>query len=148
MKIESAYKTATDSAGPHPELGDHGRHRNSRRFWLLILGAIALVQWPAITELYDQLSGAGFPEQTIHWHHDLKSALNVAIDQKKPILAVFGASWCPPCRTMKRDVWPRPQVSAVVEAGFVPVYVDVDDQTQADVVSQYHVSAIPRSSAA
>lgn len=120
-----------------------GSGRSSRWFWLLLIGAIAVLQWPALKDFYYQLSETDAPEQTIQWHHDLASAMAISNDEKKPILAVFGASWCPPCRLMKREVWPDPRVSTAVEAGFVPLYVDVDDQAQAELVSQYRVNGIP-----
>ena len=139
----ASRKIASGSEEVRSDKFENGRRRGGRWFWLLLIGVIAFVQWPALKDLYYQLSGREFPAQTIRWHHDFASAMAISNDEKKPILAVFGASWCPPCRAMKREVWPDPQVSAAVEAGFVPVYVDVDDQSQAALVAQYGVNSIP-----
>ncbi|MCC7338728.1 MAG: thioredoxin family protein, partial [Pirellulaceae bacterium] len=143
MNTESTNTPKTESDAVPPDQCGPTCGRSGRWFWLFAILFIALLQWPAIKELYYQVSGTEFPEQTIPWKHDLASALTLASTQEKPVLAVFGATWCPPCRTMKREVWPDPQVSAAVEAGFVPLYVDVDDQSQAELVSRYGVQGIP-----
>ncbi len=115
------------------------------RLWPILLVCIAIVflQWSQLKELYYKVSGKEFPESTIAWHHDFETAAAVAADTNKPILTVFGASWCPPCRTMKRDVWPDSEVTRVVEEQFVPLYVDVDDKTQESISQRYKISSIP-----
>lgn len=143
MKEDSTVQPTISAEGMSAKKMVKRRGLSGQWFWILLLGAIAFVQWPALKELYYELSGAEIPEQTIAWQHDLDSAMKTAHDEDRPILAVFGASWCPPCRSMKREVWPNAQVSAAVEAGFVPLYIDVDDGTQAEQVAQYQVSSIP-----
>lgn len=143
MTKASASKPSGDSEEKRTDKIANGRGLSNRWFWILAIGTIAFVQWPALKELYYNLSGAEFPAQTIPWQHDLDSAMKTANDENRPVLAVFGASWCPPCRAMKREVWPDEQISAAVEAGFVPLYVDVDDPTQSELVSQYRVGSIP-----
>ena len=143
MKKDSTVKPTTSADGMSGNKMVKRRGLSGQWFWLLLLGAIAFVQWPSLKELYYELSGAEIPEQTIAWQHDLDSAMKIAHDEDKPILAVFGASWCPPCRSMKREVWPNAQVSAAVEAGFVPLYVDVDDGSQSELVTHYQVGSIP-----
>jgi thioredoxin 1 len=109
---------------------------------LLVLG-LAVFQSSSLKELYYSLAGVKFPESTIEWRHDLDTALTEAQAQQRPILLVFGATWCPPCKTMKREVWPNAKVAEAVAADFVPVYVDVDDQAQSKVTAHYRVSSIP-----
>jgi thiol-disulfide isomerase/thioredoxin len=109
----------------------------------LIIGAIALLQWSSLKELYYQIAGVQVPQSTIPWHHDLDAALVDSAKSDKPVLAVFGATWCPPCKAMKRDVWPNEQVAALVESRFVPLYVDVDDRTQSSITSRYQIRSIP-----
>jgi protein disulfide-isomerase len=109
---------------------------------LLVL-VFAAFQSSSLKELYYSVAGVKFPESTIEWRHDLNTALTEAQAQQRPVLLVFGATWCPPCKKMKREVWPDAKVAEAVTAGFVPVYVDVDDQAQAQVTGNYRVSSIP-----
>ncbi len=115
----------------------------SKRNWIVILviAAFILLQWPFVKELYYQVVGA--PESKIAWQHDVEAAFTIAKESNKPVLAVFGASWCPPCRTMKREVWSDSQVADAVESGFVPLYIDVDDRSLAEFSSRYNVASIP-----
>ncbi len=105
--------------------------------------AFAIFQWSSLKELYYSLAGVQFPESSIEWQHDLDAALTTAQAQQKPVLLVFGAGWCPPCKKMKREIWPDIKVAEAVATGFVPVYVDVDDQSQSRVTSKYRISSIP-----
>lgn len=111
--------------------------------WLAIIAALVALQWPVLKESFYQVAGVEVPESPIKWQHDWTTARAMAQDQGKPILAVFGADWCPPCRTMKREVWPDAEVAAAVEQGYVPLYVDVDESSQAELVARYGVRGIP-----
>jgi protein disulfide-isomerase len=44
---------------------------------------------------------------------------------------------------MKRNVWADPEVESVVNAGFTPVMIDVDDPKQAETLSRYGVVGPP-----
>ncbi len=109
----------------------------------LLVIAFAVFQSSAVKELYYSFMGVQLPESSIPWQHDLDTALTAAQDQKRPVLLVFGATWCSPCKKMKREVWPDATVAETVQKGFVPMYVDVDDQTQSTVTARYQVSSIP-----
>ncbi len=109
----------------------------------LVIAGLVFLQWSALKELYYEISGAKFPESTIEWQHDFNVALNSAKEVDKPLLVVFGASWCPPCRTMKREVWPDLQVAKAVESDYIPLYIDVDDRIQSEIVARYQVQGIP-----
>ena len=115
----------------------------SRWFWGFVIAVLLFLQWPSIKEVYYRVSGTEFPESTIPWKHDMIAAAQDASSESKPILAVFGASWCPPCRAMKRQVWPDAEVSRLVESQYVPLYVDVDDHSQSAVVDRYQIHGIP-----
>ncbi len=113
--------------------------------WVIaaLITAVVLMQWSSLQELYYNVAGIEAPESSIKWQHDLDTALAAARTQQRPVLLVFGATWCPPCKKMKRDVWPDPQVAELVESKFVPLYVDVDDRSQAELSTRYSVSSIP-----
>ncbi len=44
---------------------------------------------------------------------------------------------------MKRNVWADKQVTAIVNAAFIPVTIDVDDPDAAAAMSRYRVGATP-----
>lgn len=110
---------------------------------VIILAVIALLvsfRWQSIRELF---TADQFPEPVFHWEHHWPEAEKLAKEQNKPMLVVFSASWCPPCKMMKREVWPNKRVGEIVSSGFVPIYVDVDLPEHAEKVSQYKVTGIP-----
>jgi thiol-disulfide isomerase/thioredoxin len=112
-------------------------------FVVIVIAVVAILQWPTLKDVFFEMAGIPFPESTIPWRHDFDAALSEAKQTNKPVLVVFGAGWCPPCRTMKREVWPDEKITEVVEAGFVPVYIDVDEPTQAGISVRYKVRGIP-----
>ncbi len=107
---------------------------------LVVLGLVAVLRWGSIKELF---VGDQFPPTAFEWEHDWKTAEAAAQEQNKPMLVVFSASWCPPCKAMKREVWPNKLVGEAVMAGYVPLYVDVDEEVHAQKVAKYQVSGIP-----
>jgi thioredoxin 1 len=44
---------------------------------------------------------------------------------------------------MKHEVWPNARVASAVNAGYVPLLVDVDDPKNAQVAQRYGVRSIP-----
>lgn len=89
--------------------------------------------------------GAPKPEQCerISWNTDLPTALAEAQRSGKPVLIDFSAGWCPPCQTMKRDVWTDMEVIGLVRSGYVPVLLDVDQPKGQAASTQYEVQTIP-----
>jgi protein disulfide-isomerase len=73
----------------------------------------------------------------------LESALAESAKTGKPILVDFTASWCPPCKVMKHEVWPDAQVAKAANDGYVPLLVDVDDPRNAAVAERYGIRGIP-----
>ncbi len=59
------------------------------------------------------------------------------------MILFFTGKWCVPCRVMKRNVWADKQVTATVNAAFIPVTIDVDDPNAAAAMSRYKVGATP-----
>lgn len=62
----------------------------------------------------------------IRWHKDLKSAHRVAVQQNKPLLILFSASWCTYCHKLQRETLGEKPMVAYVEKNFVPVLLDFD----------------------
>jgi len=61
----------------------------------------------------------------------------LAVESDKPIILFFTGKWCVSCRIMKRQVWADEQVTALVNAAFILVTIDVDDPDAAATLSRY-----------
>lgn len=83
------------------------------------------------------------PSNNVTWAKDYASAQQQASQSGKPIILFFTATWCVPCRIMKRNLWADEQVEAVVKAGFTSVMIDVDDPNAAAAMSRHQVVATP-----
>lgn len=83
------------------------------------------------------------PSNEIAWAKDFASAQRQAAMSDKPIILYFTATWCVPCRVMKRQVWANSQVMELVNADFVPVAIDVGDPENAEVMAAYQIEGAP-----
>ena len=104
-----------------------------RFFWLSFL--VVSLSW-AFYDFY-------VPANKVIWAKDYASAQQLAAQSGKPIILFVSATWCVPCRIMKREVWADEQVEAVVKAGFTPVMVDFNDPKAAATLSKYQVYSTP-----
>ena len=107
--------------------------------WLLAGAAVILLVGPSARSW---LAGPA-PQNGIAWRTDLTAALAEAKATHKLVLADFSASWCPPCQRMKREAWPDPQVRALAQGKYIPVFLDVDTTGGKDAGGRYRVMAIP-----
>ena len=62
----------------------------------------------------------------LKWHKSLKSAHKLAMETDKPLLIVFGASWCHFCHKLERETLADKRLVAAIERDFVPVHLDFD----------------------
>ncbi len=111
--------------------------RKSSSFW----------RWLWLTFLVVSLAYAWYsfyaPSNRIAWADTLGAAQQRATESDKPIILFFTGKWCSPCQIMKRQVWADEQVAATVNAGFVPVTIDVDDVNAAETLRFYDVYVTP-----
>lgn len=106
------------------------RGRSTGVFALIIV-AFILAYWLSVR----------VPANHIAWAKDLPAAMTQAQQRSLPLLLYFTADWCPPCRQMKREVWPDDAVQQLVNSSTIPLYIDVDEQS--DLAQQYAVQSIP-----
>jgi len=59
----------------------------------------------------------------------------------KVILLYFGATWCGPCKQLKKRL-DEPETSKIMPK-LVVCYLDVDDETNTTLVNRYKVESLP-----
>jgi uncharacterized protein YyaL (SSP411 family) len=96
-----------------------------RRFCLELLGVGAALQGLTPVTVAAPPK-AGTATQPIHWNHSLKAAHKIAVEEDKPLLIVFGASWCTYCHKLERETLGDKRITAVIERDFIPVHLDFD----------------------
>jgi thioredoxin-related protein len=67
----------------------------------------------------------------VNWQKSLRSAHDAAVEQKKPLLLVFGASWCTFCHKMQRETFTDRNLAAMIDREFIAVALDFDKDTKA-----------------
>jgi len=75
------------------------------------------------------------------WYNSYDRGLRLAEEQNKPVMLYFWATWCKFCRKLESEVFPDPQVNALLRQNFVLVAVNVD--TDKRVSSKYGVQYPP-----
>lgn len=77
----------------------------------------------------------------IEWSTNYQTGLQQAKQENKAVLMVFSASWCPPCKEMKKTTYKNSDVKQLVESKFVPIYLDSDKETA--LAEKFNVQGIP-----
>jgi thioredoxin 1 len=128
-----------DTVSPSPASTDtvsqprRGRFNFWRWFWLGTIPVSVVWVW---FDFY-------VPPNHVAWARDLASAQQQSALSGKPVILFFTGTWCVPCRIMKRTVWADRDVEAVVQAGFTPVMIDVDDPGATEATGRYRVGGTP-----
>lgn len=76
----------------------------------------------------------------VNWINDFQKARILSEETGKPMLLDFTASWCPPCRTMERTFWIRPDVA---EFSKQVIFVKIDADKNAELKTKYGVRGLP-----
>jgi thiol:disulfide interchange protein len=111
------------------------------RPWRLILIVTALF----IGVFFTQQALQGWSKDQVNWRYSFNQASAESNETNKPLLVVFTADWCPPCKQMKAWVYSNKNVADAIEAGFIPVKVDLTTEGLPDqnVAERYEVQSIP-----
>lgn len=124
--------TPVDDAPPFDRRG------SSAPVWLgaAIMLAVACLAWWRF--------GPGFV-MAGPWITDWDRGIDAAEKSGKPLLVLFTADWCPPCRTLKDEVLSKPGVMSRLRADFTLVKVDLTDRAGPNnrIAMDYGVRAVP-----
>jgi thioredoxin 1 len=117
----------------HPSSTSNRWHRFCQWFWRITLIASLGYAWYCFY----------VPSNSIAWAKDFSAAQDQAVSSNKPIVMYFTAKWCVPCRIMKRTVWADEDVEAIVNKNSIPLMIDMDDSSAAEIVQRYRVTSTP-----
>lgn len=83
---------------------------------------------------------------TADWLQSVEAGMSEAQLGKKPVLVLFTADWCPPCKRLKGESLPDPELAAYLDANYVLVKVDLTNRRGPNnaVAEQFNVQSIPR----
>lgn len=73
------------------------------------------------------ISHRPMPPDPTPWQKEIDQAIAQAAQENKIVLLYATADWCPPCREMKRYLWPTPQVQQLLAERYLPVKLDLTD---------------------
>ena len=88
------------------------------------------------------LQGADFPAGSPKFFTTAARVLEAAKQNGKPVIIVFSASWCGPCQTMKKNVYPSDEVQPFRDK-FNWAYLDIDEEANSKLAEGFHVDTIP-----
>ncbi|MFT7623237.1 MAG: tetratricopeptide (TPR) repeat protein [Myxococcota bacterium] len=80
----------------------------------------------------------------IAWEHSgLASAQGKALKLGRPLLVYVYTTWCGPCKRLKRDTFPNPKVSQLLNHQLVPFKLDGDTPAGKQFRRKYGVNSFP-----
>ncbi len=82
------------------------------------------------------------PAAGLEFKHKYAAAAAESKKSGKPMIVIFSASWCGPCQTMKKKVYPSDEVKPFHDK-FVWAYLDADEEENAALMKKYKVEGIP-----
>jgi len=132
LMTEKELKNHNASAQQAPKnVPSSVRKKSSRALWLISLVFFAFVITVFLTQ----------HEDTIDWIEDYDAGIRLAKQQNKPILLAFYKKFAGFTEDTMRYTYTDPKVIEYVEAGFVPILIDVLEQPE--IAERYSINYYP-----
>src|SRR4029077_18559517 len=98
---------------------------------LLITVAVGAKAWAKSSSPKSQTQTSQTPKpsqttQPIQWLHDLQTARRASVATGRPMLMLFGASYCSYCKKLDAEVFANPTVSRYINKSCIPVHLDFE----------------------
>jgi YHS domain-containing protein len=120
---------ATRSTGQMPALLPVPADRNACRSRLR-----SIVTWimPVLLVATTLVPGSVHGDESggVAWHRSIEQATAAAAGQNRQVLVLFTAAWSPASTQLKKHVLSDPDAVSLLNACFVPVLIDVDDDPE------------------
>lgn len=133
--------TQPDTAAGTPDASFSGKPSRVRYVGWGVAFMLVVVAWSGAFALRAK------PVHLDGWQDGLDAGMQAAEELDRPMLVMFTADWCGPCQTLKKDVIHTPPVERAIAEGFVPVVIDLTDQSSinpnAATAQRYGVRGIP-----
>ena len=68
----------------------------------------------------------------LQFEHDFNTALQKAKNEKKEVMMMYSAPWCPECNYMKEVVFKNKEVSEYIQKHFIVLSLDIQKDTLPD----------------
>jgi thiol:disulfide interchange protein DsbD len=94
----------------------------------VVMGVLAMVAIGGISWWMLAGAGAATDAPIDGWHPTIDDGFAAAEADGRPVLVMFTADWCPPCRRFKSHVLGNDDVEAVLDRDFVRVKIDLSDR--------------------
>lgn len=111
--------------------GSSGKKKSSKQPLIIVLGVVAFV---IISSILQQ-------EETIDWVRDYQGGIAQAEEENKPLLLAFYKKQMRFCTLMDQNTYNNSDVKKYVEANFIPVLIDVDEEPE--IARKYGISYYP-----
>lgn len=99
----------------------------THRFILQLSVAAGIIAWCTLSSAETPRTGRGSLQKTaVNWEKNLNAAHRQAIKTDKPILILFGASWCKYCEKLEKETINHPKMVSYINKTFIPVHLDLD----------------------
>lgn len=63
--------------------------------------------------------------------------------ENKPYFIMFSASWCSPCKRIKKEIFTHPKIAAIANEHFLVFEVDIESFDGLEINNEFKVSQLP-----